>query len=62
MEGALRPFGIQPPLHRRRMDFFKKSFVLSPDLAARVLGFTPCHSFSQGVAETAKWYTDMGYL
>ena len=29
--GALfRPIGIQPPLHRRRMDFFKKSFLFSP--------------------------------
>ena len=29
MEKTLRPLGIQPPLHRRRMDFFKKSFLLT---------------------------------
>lgn len=62
MEAALRPLGIQPPLHRRRMDFFKKSFVFSPELSSKVLGFAPHYSFRQGVAETARWYTEMGYL
>jgi nucleoside-diphosphate-sugar epimerase len=62
METVLRPLGIQPPLHRRRMDFFKKSFTLSHDKASSILGFTPRISFNNGVAETAKWYKDMGYL
>jgi nucleoside-diphosphate-sugar epimerase len=62
LEGSLRPLGIQPPLHRRRMDFFKKSIVLSHKKASRILGFTPQTSFKEGVKETAKWYGDMGYL
>jgi nucleoside-diphosphate-sugar epimerase len=62
METILRPFGIQPPLHRRRMDFFKKSFVFSTESSSRLLGFAPRYGFKQGVAETAKWYTNMGYL
>jgi nucleoside-diphosphate-sugar epimerase len=62
METILRPFGIQPPLHRRRMDFFKKSFVFSTESSSRLLGFVPRYSFKQGVTETAKWYTKMGYL
>ena len=62
MEGVLRPFGIQPPLHRRRMDFFKKSFALSSDLAAAVLGFAPRIDFQQGAKETAKWYKEMSHL
>jgi nucleoside-diphosphate-sugar epimerase len=62
LETALRPLGIQPPLHRRRMDFFRKSYVLSHAHASTVLGFTPRHSFQAGVAATAKWYAERGEL
>jgi len=62
LEKTLRPLGIQPPLHRRRMDFFKKSFSFSTDKARRLLDFDPQHTFAQGVAATAKWYQDEGYL
>ncbi len=61
-EKVLRPLGIQPPLHRRRMDFFRKSFTFSPDGAFKGLGFTPQVGIEQGVEETARWYTQMGYL
>jgi nucleoside-diphosphate-sugar epimerase len=62
MEKMLRPLGIQPPLHRRRMDFFKKSFVFTQGEAARHLGFAPKYSFKQGVHETAKWYAETGAI
>jgi len=61
-ERVLRPFGIQPPLHRRRMDFFRKSFFFSQEKSLNVLGFQSKVSFSQGVAETLKWYKEMGYM
>jgi nucleoside-diphosphate-sugar epimerase len=62
LEGVLRPLGIQPPLHKRRMDFFKKSFLFSQEQSTAVLGFVPKIAFSEGVADTAKWYEEMGYL
>lgn len=62
LETVLRPLGIQPPLHRRRMDFFKKSFSFSTERAQRVLGFNPQYSFASGVAETAEWYRTQGFL
>lgn len=62
VETVLRPMGIQPPIHRRRMDFFKKSFTFSQEKAANALGFVPKVSFRQGVFETAEWYKKMGYL
>lgn len=62
MEKTLSPVGIQPPLHRRRMDFFKKSFLFSLDKSAKVLEFQPKTSFAQGTAETARWYSDNGLL
>jgi len=62
METILRPLGIQPPLHRRRMDFFKKSFVFLEEETVQQLGFIPKFSFKQGIEETFKWYDEMGYL
>jgi nucleoside-diphosphate-sugar epimerase len=62
LEKTLRPLHIQPPLHRRRLDFFKKSFVFSQEKARNVLGFSAKVGFRQGVAETIKWYGAMGYL
>jgi dihydroflavonol-4-reductase len=62
LETTLRPLGIQPPLHRRRMDFFKKSFVLSAARATAVLNFTPHVDFQKGAVLTANWYKKEGYL
>jgi len=62
VETLCRPLGIQPPLHRRRMDFFRKSFQFSQKQAREVMGFDPRVSFIEGVAETAKWYRSIGYL
>jgi len=62
IESVLRPIGIQPPLHRRRIDFFRKSFAFSTDFSMKVLGFVPKVGFEQGAAATTRWYMDMGYL
>jgi nucleoside-diphosphate-sugar epimerase len=61
-EKTLTPLGIQPPLHRRRLDFFRKSFVFSTAKAQRVLGFKPQIPFAAGAAEAARWYREQGYL
>lgn len=62
LETVLRPMGIQPPIHRRRLDFFKKSFLLSGDKAAAAFGFQPRFTFHKGVFQTAHWYKKTGYL
>ena len=62
METTLRPLGIQPPLHRRRMDFFRKSFEFSTEYANNVLGFSAKTSFRVGAVGTAKWYRESGLL
>jgi nucleoside-diphosphate-sugar epimerase len=56
MEAGLRPLGVQPPLHRRRMDFFRKSFELDGGKAQHVLHFTPMIDFNEGARRTARWY------
>jgi len=62
MESLMKPLGKQPPLHRRRMDFFVKSFVLSGRKAEQLLGFTPATDFLTGARSTAEWYRDHGQL
>lgn len=62
LETVLPPLRIQPPLHSRRLDFFRKSFVFSTAKAQRVLGFTPEIDFLTGAADTVRWYRARGYL
>lgn len=61
-ELTFRPLGIQPPLHRRRLDFFRKSFVFSTRKAEQMIDFRPRISFSEGAAQTAAWYRAHGHL
>ncbi|MDH3663235.1 MAG: NAD-dependent epimerase/dehydratase family protein [Alphaproteobacteria bacterium] len=62
IETVCRPVGIQPPLHRRRMNFFVKSFKFSGDGAREKLGFEPVVGFDEGAKRTAKWYEETGLL
>jgi nucleoside-diphosphate-sugar epimerase len=61
LEGVLRPLGVQPPLHRRRMDFFRKSFRFSVEDARR-LGYEPRTGLEEGMRATAQWYLERGLL
>ena len=54
MESTLQPLGIQPPLHRRRMDFFKKEFAFDISHARETIGYDPKVPFHEGVKHTAK--------
>ncbi|WP_435104998.1 NAD-dependent epimerase/dehydratase family protein [Arhodomonas sp. AD133] len=62
METALRPLGIQPPLHRRRMDFFRKSFYFSCTKTTDILGAAPATSFRDGARLTADWYRSRNWI
>jgi len=62
MEATLRPIGVQPPLHRRRLDFFRKSFQLAPEKSRRLLGFEPVVGFGEGADRTARWYREAGLM
>jgi nucleoside-diphosphate-sugar epimerase len=61
-ETVLPPLGLKPPLHSRRLDFFRKSFRFSTDRAARLLGFRPQIAFARGAQLTADWYREAGLL
>jgi nucleoside-diphosphate-sugar epimerase len=61
-ESTFSPLGLKPPLHRRRLDFFRKSFAFSNTKAEQVLGFRPQVSFREGARKTAEWYAANGHL
>ena len=56
MEWFFRPLGIKPPLHRRRMHFFIKSFDFTENKTQQLLGYSPEVSFEKGIILTANWY------
>jgi nucleoside-diphosphate-sugar epimerase len=61
-ETCLPPLGLKPPIHRRRLDFFRKSFRFSTERATRVLDFRPEVPFTDGARRTAAWYRSAGLL
>lgn len=61
-EAMCRPLGIEPPLHRRRLDFFIKDRGFSSEKAKRELGYTPRVDLPEGLRRTAQWYFENGYL
>src|SRR5262249_7529374 len=41
VEAIAVPFGLEPPLHRRRVDFWTKNRAFSIEKARRLLGYAP---------------------
>ena len=62
LERTFGPLGLKPPLHRRRLDFFRKSFRFSTAAAEQLLGFRAETSFAEGASRTAQWYRSRGLL
>lgn len=61
-EAVCKPLKLEPPLHRRRVDFFTKSRAFDIGKARRELGYAPQVSIREGVARTAAWYAEQGLL
>jgi nucleoside-diphosphate-sugar epimerase len=61
-EAFCRPFGISPPIYRRRVDFFTKSRAFDISKAKTRLGYEPTVSLDDGLRRTARWYRAQGLL
>jgi nucleoside-diphosphate-sugar epimerase len=55
-EMACRPFGIEPPLYRRRVEFFIKDRAFDISKAKRLLGYQPQVDLDTGLRQTGEWY------
>jgi nucleoside-diphosphate-sugar epimerase len=61
-EAVCVPFGIDPPLFRRRVDFFRKSRAFNITRAREELGYNPEIDLKTGIKRTADWYRAQGLL
>jgi nucleoside-diphosphate-sugar epimerase len=56
------PLRIEPPLYRRRVDFYTKSRAFDTSRARTEIGFRPTIDLQEGIHRTAVWYREQGLL
>lgn len=56
------PFGIEPPLHRRRVGFFTHHREFDCSKAQQRIGYAPRIGPAEGIRRTAQWYAQQGLL
>jgi nucleoside-diphosphate-sugar epimerase len=61
-EGICVPLGLEPPLYRRRVDFFTKSRAFDIARARAELGYAPQVGLREGVRRELEWYQLKGWL
>jgi 2-alkyl-3-oxoalkanoate reductase len=61
-EKICKPFGINPPLFPRRVDWYRQNRAFRIDKARRDLGYEPRVGLDEGLRRTAEWYLQEGLL
>jgi nucleoside-diphosphate-sugar epimerase len=61
-EALCAPLGIEPPLYRRRVDFFTKSRAFDITRARADVGFAPRVGLRDGIRRTLDWYRAHGWI
>jgi nucleoside-diphosphate-sugar epimerase len=61
-EAICAPLGIEPPIYRRRVDFFTKSRAFDITRARQEIGFAPAVGLREGITRTLHWYREQGWL
>jgi nucleoside-diphosphate-sugar epimerase len=61
-EGLCAPLGIEPPIYRRRVDFFTKSRAFDISRARTELGFSPAVGLREGIGRTLEWYRGQHWI
>ncbi|MBB5716866.1 NAD-dependent epimerase/dehydratase family protein [Sphingomonas aerophila] len=61
-EALCNRIGVEPPLHRRRLTFFKHNRAFSIDHARELLGYDPQTDLAEGFRRTVEWYREQGLL
>ena len=61
-EATCGPLGIEPPIYRRRVDFFTKSRAFDISLARAEIGYAPSVGLREGIQRTLQWYRRHGWL
>jgi nucleoside-diphosphate-sugar epimerase len=61
-EAICVPFGIEPPIYRRRVDFYTKSRAFDISRARTEIGYAPKVGLREGIARTLEWYRAHGWM
>jgi nucleoside-diphosphate-sugar epimerase len=61
-EAVCTPLGLEPPIYRRRVDFFTKSRAFDITRARQELGFSPAIGLREGIRRTVEWYRDQRWI
>ena len=61
-EALCVPLGIEPPIYRRRVDFFTKSRAFDISRARAEIGYDPQVGLRDGIRKTLAWYKERGWL
>lgn len=62
VESICVPLGIEPPIYRRRVDFFTKHRWFSIEKARRELGYEPALTLDEEIRRISRWYREKGWL
>jgi nucleoside-diphosphate-sugar epimerase len=62
VESVCKPFGIEPPLYPRRVDWYRQTRAFRIDKARRDLGYQPKVGLDEGLRRAADWYKAEGLL
>jgi dihydroflavonol-4-reductase len=61
-EAICVPLGVEPPIYRRRVDFFTKSRAFDISRARAEIGYAPQIGLRAGIRKTLAWYKERGWL
>jgi len=61
-ETLCAPFRVEPPLYRRRVDFFTKSRAFDIARARQEIGYAPQIGLREGIGRALGWYRQQGWL
>ena len=61
-EAVCHRIGVEPPLHRRRLTFFKHNRAFSIGRARDRMGYAPRIDLNEGFRRTVAWYREQGML
>jgi nucleoside-diphosphate-sugar epimerase len=61
-EAVCVPVRVEPPIYRRRVDFFTKSRAFDISRARAEIGYAPRVGLREGIRKTLTWYAEHGWL
>jgi 2-alkyl-3-oxoalkanoate reductase len=62
VEALCKPLKISPPLHPRRVDWYRQNRAFKIDKARRELGYEPAVGLDEGLRRAYEWYRQEGMV